>query len=227
MTSDISKIISEEEFDRMQSMEYRLTKIITPEMVLASIDDAIFYQDINPEHPGPLDKFTKDQKVYACIVHTCTGSLSRTGSITQINPSTIANWRNKSWWAVVSNQIQKIRNDVLEAKLTEIIEEATDQMLDRIRNGDEVYNHLNGEVKRIPVKFKDLADSGLKTALEKRSEIRNTEGGGNTRKDVLSHLKKLGEAFETIALEIKRDERTIEAEIISKENSNGESEEGN
>lgn len=218
MSKDLDKLISEEEWDNLQSTEYRLTKMISPDMI-----------DVHPSAfdssnvKGAISKYSHHDKIYACIVHTVTGSLSKTQYLTHIPSGTISAWKETPWWATVREQVQKIRNEFLDAQLTQIAEEATRQMLDRIQNGDEVYNHLTGEKIRIPVKFSDLSNSGLKTALEKREELRGGVVAGKEKSSVVEHLKRLADAFESVvrAPEVRRIEdatnppnvKTIDAEV--------------
>ena len=125
-------------------------------------------------------------------------------------------WRNKTtWWPVIRKEVEKVRNELLIAKLDEVIEHATDQMLDRIINGDEVYNHTTGEKTRVKVKLTDLATAGLKVAQEKRDELRGMEVAGTSQKNVTEYLRKLAEGFETLVSKVegKREGEVIEGDF--------------
>jgi hypothetical protein len=209
--------MTEQEFDNLMSTEYKLTKLISPEML--TYDPLIFEKstqdlDIGSPNIGAPSHYTPEEKVRACIVHTCTGSISKTVYLTNVPTSTLVKWRNLSnWWPVIRDQVQKIRNDILESKLTEVIEEATDAILDRIENGDEVYNHATGEKTRVKVNMNSLAQGALKTAFEKREDIRGSTLGTGTKKDVVEHLKRLADAFETMVSGTKVKPSTVEGEF--------------
>lgn len=197
------------------STEYKLTKLISPEMI--QYDPLIFEKstkdlDKGISTGGNISTYTPEEKIRACIIHTCTGSISRTASITGISVSGLTKWRNTAeWWPIIREQVQKIRNDILESKLTEVIENATDEILDRIENGDEVYNHATGEKVRVKVPLSALSQGALKTAFEKREDIRGTTVGGSTKKDVVEHLKRLADAFEEMVRPINAKNVTIES----------------
>ena len=212
----LDKLISEEEFDNLMSTEYRLTKLITPDLI--TYDPAIFEQKVEDGKvpTGRPSTYSIEEKIRACIVHTCTGSMSKTEHITGIPTNTLLHWRkNSDWWMVIRTEVEKIRNDLLVAKLDEVIEHATDQMLDRIINGDEVYNHTTGEKTRVKVKLTDLANAGLKVAQEKRDELRGMEGISSSKKDVQEYLRKLAGAFEDLTrkIEQKKDGEVLDGEF--------------
>ena len=196
--------ISEQEFDKHMSTELRMTKLITNDLI--SYDPKIFYQQPDEIEIGriPLNggnlKFSIDEKVRACILVTCLGSVRKAHNICNISVQTLSNWKMEApWWPIIRDQVEQIRTDLLCAKLTEVIEEATDQILERIQEGDEAYDYVRGEKIRIPVKLKDLGDIGLRMALDKREELRGRSPQGTSKKDIQEHLGRLAEAFEGLS----------------------------
>lgn len=200
------------------SSEYRMTKLITPELI--SIDPQLFVSEATTRAieegrtpRGRLPEYSIEEKTRACILGTCLGSLSKTSHLTGINVNTLSHWKSQTaWWPAIREQVEQIRNELLAAKLTEVIEEATDQILDRVVNGDEVYDYTKGEVRRVPVPMKVLGDVGLRTALEKREELKGRGAHGTTKKELGEHLRKLAEAFESLSRVAT--EKVIEGEII-------------
>lgn len=203
---NLDRIISEEEFDNMMSVERRLTKMINPDMIdihPSEFDD--------PDGSSGISKYSMEDRIYAAIVFTLTGSGSKTHHITNIPIASITNWRKKDWFHKIADQVRKIRNDFMEAQLTQIAEEATKQMLDRLENGDEIYDARTSEKVRIKVKASD-ATTALKTALERREELRGRDVGGKERSSIVDHLKRLADAFEGISM--GHNQKVIEAEVI-------------
>jgi len=208
---NLDKLISEEEFDNMMSVERRLTKTIQPSMI--DIDPSEFESSEDPTR-GQVSKYPIEDRIYACIVYTVTGSMSKTERITNIPISSISYWRNKPWFLKVQDQVRKIRNDFLEAQLTQITEQATDAILDRLENGDEIYDMKMGDKVRIRVKASD-ATTALKTALEKREELGGREVAGKERSSIVDHLKRLADAFEEVSR--VKSFPIIESEVIDVE----------
>ncbi len=214
---EFSRLLADQEFDNLTSAEDRMAKTITPDLI--AYDPKIFETPVEDGKPlvGRPSTYSNEEKIRACIIHTCTGSVRRTSILTGISQQAIMTWRTQGrWWPVIRMEVEKIRNDLLVAKLDEVIEEATDAMLDRIRNGDEVYNHVTGDKVRVKVKMTDLATGALKVAQEKRNELRGMESMAHTKKDVLEHLSKLASAFEDIAKGLNKkptEETPIEAEF--------------
>ena len=71
--------------------------------------------------------------------------------------------------------VTKIRSEndsELDAKTTKVIEKALSSILDRIENGEYVYDQKTGKTKLMPAKLRDL-NTAFNTILDKRQLLRN------------------------------------------------------
>lgn len=192
-------------------MGYNIDTIINKDLTSLIEDDLAFDpalinipRNVFEDTSTKGSSYSSDEKILAVIVYTCTGSLAKTAKLTNINYATIMNWRNTSdWWWVVKQEVDKVRNEILEAKLTQVVHSATDQLLDRITKGDAIYDMQSGETVRIPVKAKDLSEIGISGPLEKINNIREQAMGRKDKKTIEDHLKQIADTFKEISQGLK------------------------
>ena len=64
-------------------------------------------------------------------------------------------WTTQSWFGTLLAEVRQEKNAELDAAYTRILHKATDELIDRLENGDPVV--INGKVARKPVAARDLA----------------------------------------------------------------------
>jgi hypothetical protein len=102
-------------------------------------------------------KYTPDQIFETVLTYCSSGSLRKASEASGIPKETIYNWKNScDWWPLVEAVCRKRLDNQLDARLTNIIEEATTEILDRVQNGD-WYVAKDGSLKRKPLVSMDLA----------------------------------------------------------------------
>jgi len=71
---------------------------------------------------------------------------------------TLCDWRKTDWWDELTEEFRIQKKDQIEAELTQIIEKANKETIDRLENGD-VYVY-QGKALRAPMKGRDTATVG-------------------------------------------------------------------
>jgi hypothetical protein len=113
-------------------------------------------------------------------------------------------WALEPWWNNVVQNVRKEQNEVLDRKMTEVLDSAIDLIKDRIIGGEYLLDRQKtretGEpvYHRIPLRAKD-ATIAVDTLFDKRQLLR---GEATTRTETVSEtdkLKKLQENFERLA----------------------------
>jgi len=117
-------------------------------------------------------RYSVEQRFSVLALYASTGNLKKTAREVGIPEKTVAYWRDKSpWWQANITAIRDANNDLVDAKLSEIIHKANDQQLERIDSGDEIMGK-DGEMVRRKISGRDLATIGA-IAFDKRQILRN------------------------------------------------------
>ena len=84
----------------------------------------------------------------------------------------------------------------MDTKLTKIVDKSLDAVLDRVENGDFIYDQKSGQIKRRPAALRDIHRVATDT-LSKRELLRHgvTERNEHTQVAVVEQLKLLKDEF--------------------------------
>lgn len=85
-----------------------------------------------------------------------TGSQAHTSAITKVPEETIRVWRKQDWWIDQMREMQQDNTLELGNRLTKVMDKALDAVVDRIENGEYMYDPRTGEIRRVPAKMRDL-----------------------------------------------------------------------
>lgn len=161
--------------------------------------------------------YPEKKKLEAVGLYAALGQVKKVAEIAKVPVHTIQNWRKQQWFQDCLREIREENNEKLDAKFTEIIEEALEQVTDRVRNGDFTQN-AKGEVVRRPISAKDLslvvAINYDKRALGRGDPTSRTEQTGNVTEKTVDRLEKLAETFENLAKHGRRKVEVIDIEEI-------------
>lgn len=110
-----------------------------------------------PVHSGKIDGKTWSYKkrVEVLTTYLTTGVYTTTGEITGVPSETIRKWAKEPWWNQLADEIRKQKEHEIDAKLTGIIDKTLEHLVDRLDNGEVIYNPRTGEQIRVPMKSID------------------------------------------------------------------------
>jgi hypothetical protein len=114
--------------------------------------------------------YTDQQRREAAVQYLLLGNLTAVAKVTSVPASTLADWARSSWWNTLVVELRAEKGAELDGAFTRIIHEATEHLLDRLKNGDPYV--VSGEVRRKPVSARDLALVAAIT-YDKRALARN------------------------------------------------------
>ena len=100
-----------------------------------------------------------------------TGSVTQTSRSEKIPIQTIETWRKTTWWKEKLQEVRNGEDDVLDAKLTSAVDKSVNEVLDRIENGETMYDPHTGEFRKVPAKLRDLTQA-MNSVIDKRQLIR-------------------------------------------------------
>ena len=122
------------------------------------------------------------------------GSVPQVAKMTGIPQAAIYHWRKSHWWPDFMKECRKQKQEELDAKMTEVLQEAVDSILDRIAGGEYKLNK-DGTIERVPASMRDLAmTTGV--FFDKRALIRG-DATSNSMRSISNDdtLKKLEKRF--------------------------------
>ena len=98
-------------------------------------------------------KYDDRQRREAVAQYLLLGNVEAVAAATRIPASTLRDWIASAWWHTLSVEVRAEKGAELDGALTRIIHESTAQLLDRLKNGDEVVVEIEGlGVLKNPVK---------------------------------------------------------------------------
>jgi transposase-like protein len=159
--------------------------------------------------------YPEKKKVEAVTLYCATGNFKLTAELSGVTEHTLREWRKKDWFQALLREIREENNEKIDAKFSELVEGALEQLQDRIKNGD--YTVLrDGTIMRKPVSAKDLSIVAA-INIDKRQLLRGlptsrTENVGQIEDKTVGRLEKLAETFENLA-RFGRKPRVIEAKV--------------
>ena len=157
-----------------------------------------------PHEPGWWDK---KKQLEAVTTYLATGSIAETSRIINVPYRTVQSWKLESeWWPKVVEEIQSGENQKIDQKMSKIIDKTLEKLVERIEDGDYMYDQKTGRMVKVPLKARDLEriTSGL---FDKRQLIRkqptNIKADPSNQAD---RLLKLAEQFASFAAGKEKEE---------------------
>ena len=169
------------------------------------------------------------KKLEAVTTYLAAGTLELTSAITNIPTQTLRNWKRTDWWKKYTEELQYEDNIKLDAKLEKIMNKSLDAVLDRVENGDVMYDPRTGKQIRIPAKLRDV-QKVTTDIIDKRQFLRKVNKPEVEKHEQITadHLVQLAQAFAQFANGNKappKEVNIIDSEVIedalSEENSLG------
>lgn len=124
------------------------------------------------------------------------GNMKMVSAVTGVSHDLIREWKGQPWWKELENEIRATQNIEMDTKLSKIVDKSLDAVLDRVENGDFIYDQKAGEIRRKPASLRDIHRVSIDT-LDKRELLRK---GADSRQEgtqvaVVEQLKLLAQEF--------------------------------
>lgn len=128
--------------------------------------------------------------------------------MTGVPVETLRVWKRSDWWATQAAEMQQEGNIELDQKLTKVMDKALESVMDRLENGEYMYDPRTGKVKRIPAKLRDTGKI-LNDMIDKKQLIKKTVRDNTDTKQQITadHLVQLARAFAEFSTGKKQDEK--------------------
>ena len=176
----------------------------------------------NKTKAGQLGHWKESKRIEAVTTYLSTGNLAETCRLLGVPIRTLEQWKSSDWWKEMVKKIQSDEDQQLDAKTSKIINKALDSLMDRIENGEFVYDQKTGQLKRSPAKLRDL-NTAFNNLLDKRQLLRNKPTKIVEQHSTAVQLKNLADQFAKFVekkVEELPDRQYIENETVI-QNENG------
>ena len=129
---------------------------------------------------------------------------------TGVPAMTIRSWRQQDWFKDLVDELQREDDYSADAKLTKIVNKALDTVVDRLENGDFMFDPKAGEFVRKPLLARDvtrIAD----TMFDKRNLLRGKPTSISGKQEQISdRLVKLAAEFSRFV-----NAKTVDGEVVT------------
>lgn len=138
--------------------------------------------------------WSNKKKNEAIAVYLATGSVILTAEQINVPLKTLQKWKAASWWKDKIDEIQKEDYDRLDGKMSKVIDKALDEVMDRLNNGEYIYDVHTGKTKRTPAKMREI-NTVFNNLIDKRQLIRKQPTKIIEQQTTAAQLQNLAEQF--------------------------------
>ncbi len=135
-----------------------------------------------------------ETKINAAKAFLVLGSIKLVSATLKIPEPTLFIWKRTEWWGNLIKELQIQENIVLSAKLKNIVEKSHEVVLDRLENGEFIYDQKAGKLIRKPVALRDAHKVAV-DLTNQREMLKITEQVQVAEEDIKTKLDKLMVAF--------------------------------
>lgn len=153
---------------------------------------------------GPGFKFSNpnyynlEQKTDACAMYCVYGDIEQVSELTGIPSKFLREWKQEPWWNEIQKKVFVEQNEKLAGRISGVLDKSLEHLVDRLDNGDYLWDVRKSKLVRKPVDTKVLA-TVFNTLVTRRQLIRGEPTSITTQVGVDDRLKLLAQQFEKFA----------------------------
>lgn len=143
--------------------------------------------------------FNIEQKTDACALYCVYGDVDQVSEMTGIDPKFIRQWKDEPWWSEIQKKVFVEQNEKLASRISGVLDKSLEHLVDRLDNGDYLWDVRKSKLVRKPVDTKVLSNL-FNNLITRRQLIRGEPTSITTQVTVDDRLKLLAAQFEKFAL---------------------------
>ena len=142
------------------------------------------------------NSWSEAKRVEVATAHAMGLSAPMIAAATGIPCQTVRHWRMSDWFKDLVSELQREDDIEVDAKLTKLVGKSLDAVVDRLENGDFMYDPKSGSFKRRPLYVKDITRVA-DIMFDKRNLLRGKPTSISGKQEQISdRLLKLAIEFE-------------------------------
>ena len=142
--------------------------------------------------------FNLEQKTDACALYCVYGDVDQVSELTGIDPKFLRQWKDEPWWSEIQKKVFIEQNEKLASRISGVLDRSLDHLVDRLDNGDYLWDVRKSKLVRKPVDTKVLSNL-FNNLVTRRQLIRGEPTSITTQVAVDDRLKLLATQFEKFA----------------------------
>jgi len=163
--------------------------------------------------------FNLEQKTDACALYCVYGDVDQVSEMTGIDPKFLRQWKDEPWWSEIQKKVFVEQNEKLASRISGVLDRSLDHLVDRLDNGDYLWDVRKSKLVRKPVDTKVLSNL-FNNLITRRQLIRGEPTSITTQVAVDDRLKLLAAQFQKFALAKEIEGETYNEEISTNEETN-------
>ena len=144
------------------------------------------------------DYYNLEQKTDACTLYCVYGDVEQVSEMTGIPPKFIRLWKDEPWWGEIQKKVFVEQNEKLASRISGVLDKSLDHLVERLDNGDYIWDVRNSKFERKPVDTKVLATL-FNNLVHRRQLVRGEPTSITTSLTVEDRLKQLSKEFTKFA----------------------------
>lgn len=153
---------------------------------------------LKASHHAP-DWFPQQTKIDACTLYCVYGDADEVGKLTNVPVKYIRQWKEEPWWSEIQKKVFTEQNEKLASRISGVLYRSLDHLVDRLDNGDYLWDVRKSKLVRKPVDTKVLSNL-FNNLITRRQLIRGEPTSITTQVAVDDRLKLLAAQFQKFAL---------------------------
>jgi len=136
--------------------------------------------------------FPQAKYVEAATIFAATGSCKKVEELCGVPEKIVRSWIKQTKFKEILEEIRDENDELIDAKFTELVDQALTGLKDRLEGGDYILNQRTGELQRKPISARELAQI-TSVNIDKRQLLR---GKPTSRSEVVGEGKRLEQLAE-------------------------------
>ena len=138
--------------------------------------------------------YSPEKKAQVVTAYIALGNAELVEAITKVSASTIRGWKRQEWWKELEGVLREEEHSTLDSKLRKVVEKSLDLVMDRLDNGDFVFDQKSGQCVRKPVSLKDVHKVSTET-IDRREILKRFSVKAIAKPNLEHHVAQLAEQF--------------------------------
>ena len=118
--------------------------------------------------------YTNEDRMNFAVAYVITGNVAEIARKMNLPDKTLYGWLKSDWWPRFYDEAKRQHAELIEARLSDVVEKATNQLIDRIEHGDEVVAR-DGTIVTVKVSARDL-NTIIRDSVDKIRLLQNKPG---------------------------------------------------